>query len=332
MPVIAFSTLDLDGRQQLDAWRAWFDGLFDVDVPAAGFAGFAANSKQWVMDGVGFGIVAAPALRAERTRRLVHRNPVDHWVITIGARVSTRLANGNLAGIIAPQTPFVASLADAMVSERDADERLHLYLPRDRFARLAPALDAARGAAVEGPLGRLLQDYMVMLSRQLPAIAEQDLPRLAEPIGAMVAACIAPSADRGWQAAEQIQMVRLDQARRLIRRHLGSARLGPEMLCRELGMSRSQLYRLFEGEGGVARAIQRCRLLAVHAALTDPGDGRPIAAMAEGFGFYDASAFSRAFRREFGVTPSEARALGAPALRLRQRAPGPSLKDSLRGF
>jgi AraC-like DNA-binding protein len=328
----AFSTTEIACDQQLDAWRAWFDGLYDVEALAKDAQGFEASSAQWVMDGAGFGRVSAPALRAERTRRLIHRNPVDHWVIGVGKHVPTRIRWRDTARIIAPQTPFVASLGDAMTSERDADHRMHLYLARDRFSSLAPALDATRGAAVEGPLGGLLRDYLAMLDRHLPGIAEPDLPRLGEAIGAMVAACVAPTPDRTLQAAEQIDLVRLERARQLIRRHLRSARLGPDLLCRELGTSRSQLYRLFQNEGGVARYIQQCRLMAVHAALTDPSDGRSIAAVAEDYGFYDASAFSRTFRREFGMSPREVRASGAPAWRPRPLAPAQRLKDCLRAF
>jgi AraC-like DNA-binding protein len=73
-------------------------------------------------------------------------------------------------------------------------------------------------------------------------------------------------------------------------------------------MSRSQLYRLLEGEGGVTRYIQRHRLRASYAALTDPLDDRPVAAVAEACGFHDPSTFSRTFRREFGLSPTDVRA------------------------
>ena len=52
--------------------------------------------------------------------------------------------------------------------------------------------------------------------------------------------------------------------------------------------------------------------------------------IAEEFGFYDASAFSRAFRNAFGASPSEVRAAGAQARRPRQLVPRPSLMDCLR--
>jgi len=58
-------------------------------------------------------------------------------------------------------------------------------------------------------------------------------------------------------------------------------------------MSRSNLYRLFEDTGGVARYIQRERLLEAHAVLTNPANSQSISAIAEDLCFADASSFSR---------------------------------------
>ena len=72
-------------------------------------------------------------------------------------------------------------------------------------------------------------------------------------------------------------------------------------------MSRSQLYRVLEGEGGAAAYIQRCRLTEGFAILCDTSNDLAIGRVAELLCFADASTFSRAFRREFGMSPSEAR-------------------------
>jgi AraC-like DNA-binding protein len=72
-------------------------------------------------------------------------------------------------------------------------------------------------------------------------------------------------------------------------------------------MSRSNLYRLFEDTGGVARYIQWERLLAARAILSDPSRIQSISAIAEDLCFADASSFSRTFKREFGYAPSETR-------------------------
>jgi AraC-like DNA-binding protein len=79
-------------------------------------------------------------------------------------------------------------------------------------------------------------------------------------------------------------------------------------------MSRSNLYRLFENTGGVARYIQRERLVEAHAVLSDPATAKSISAIAEDLCFADASSFSRAFKREFGLSPGEVRAAAVAGL------------------
>ncbi|MBB4232405.1 helix-turn-helix domain-containing protein [Rhizobium mongolense] len=84
-------------------------------------------------------------------------------------------------------------------------------------------------------------------------------------------------------------------------------KLATETLRRELGVSRSRLYRLFEPFGGVMHYIQHRRLLDAHSALTDPNDQRRIIEIAEQHCFNDGTEFSRAFRREFGCSPTDVR-------------------------
>jgi AraC-like DNA-binding protein len=117
-----------------------------------------------------------------------------------------------------------------------------------------------------------------------------------------------PSPDHLALAANQIDLGRLEGVRRAVRSHLHSLSLGPDMLCRLLATSRSQLYRLLEGEGGVTRYIQRQRLLEGHAALCDAASTKTIAAIAAELCFADGSGFSRAFRHEFGMSPRDVRA------------------------
>jgi AraC-like DNA-binding protein len=81
-------------------------------------------------------------------------------------------------------------------------------------------------------------------------------------------------------------------------------------------MSRSNLYRVFEETGGVARYIQRERLLEAHAALTDPTNTRSISAIAGDLCFADASSFSRTFKREFGHSPGEVRSAALAGLKV----------------
>jgi AraC-like DNA-binding protein len=77
-------------------------------------------------------------------------------------------------------------------------------------------------------------------------------------------------------------------------------------VARGLRISRSNLYRAFESVGGVARYVLRKRLHAAHAELIGTID-RQVQEIAYHHGFKLASDFARAFRREFGISPRQAR-------------------------
>jgi AraC-like DNA-binding protein len=113
-------------------------------------------------------------------------------------------------------------------------------------------------------------------------------------------ACIARSTDRLRLAEHGISISLFERAKQIIDGELQSSKLRPATLCRQLGVSRSQLYRLFERKGGVTHYIQRQRLIRIFDTLCNPEDRRPISAVAADFCF-DPSSFGRAFRREFWV-------------------------------
>jgi AraC-like DNA-binding protein len=306
MNSVRFSTRELTKPRQLEAWRGWYADSFEVaplDGPDRGFAG---ESEVWKLDGVALVSVSAPPLRAIRTKSLIRRDPTDHWVITIGKRATGLMLEKDQMSVPAG-VPFVLSLGDFSASQRDLDNRLQLHIARDKFSAIAPALDAARGQAVSTPLGSMLAEYIKLLERQLPSLTDEDARNLPQAIAAMVAACVAPAADRMTAAYGQINATLKDKARRCIQGNLRSHKLGPDMLCRELGMSRSSLYRLLEAEGGVTRYIQRHRLAESFAQLSDPSNTKPIVAIADELGMLDPSSFSRAFRRQFGISPTDVR-------------------------
>jgi AraC-like DNA-binding protein len=129
----------------------------------------------------------------------------------------------------------------------------------------------------------------------------------------------------------------MDRVRQVVRRSLRSPKLGVDLICREAYASRSQVYRLLQGEGGVARYIQKLRLSEGFALLCDGSRRDTIETIAEQLCFSDASTFARAFRREFGVSPSDVRAaaqtgLSPAAMGRADESAGGTFADCLRGF
>jgi AraC-like DNA-binding protein len=334
-----FSTYSLPASRQLEAWRNWYGAVFEATSARPQEEGFAAANSNWKLNGFTFSHVSSPATYIDRTRSLLRSNHVDHWAFTLSKRTTSDIEVHGSALEVPPGVPFILSLGEEMhIGRRQQDERIQLLLARDSFQAIAPLLDATRGTALNTSQGRLLADYMLLLERNIPNITPEDGSRLQSAIQAMLGAYLAPSVDRLAAAGRQVDLTLMERVRQAVRRNLRSPSLGPDKLCREAATSRSQLYRLLEGEGGVARYIQRRRLSESFAILCDTSNNFSINAIAETLCFADASNFSRAFRREFGMSPSEVRAaslVGLPPAATSKVPEGSethSFADCLRAF
>jgi AraC-like DNA-binding protein len=337
MDPVKFSTQTLPARDRRDAWAEWFQPVFDVQGQETA-EGFIAEYSIWNFSDLSLTWVSAPTARTIRTTTHLRRSPIDHWVISYCRTGSTALVTNGLELKAKAGTPFVWSLGQRSDSFRASSERLQLYLPRDSFSGIGRSLDMATGSMMDAGPGQLLADYLMLLKGSLPNLPPETAAGLSTAVRAMVAACIAPSADRSACASRQIQLASLERIRHAVSRNLRSPSLGPEQLSRETAMSRSQLYRVLESEGGVTRYIQRRRLSESFSILSDGSNTLPIADVAASLCFFDPSSFTRAFKREFGVTPMEVRAssrCGVPAAKERRRSASrqkQNFLDCLRSF
>ena len=335
-----FSTQPLPIFEQLEGWRRWHRPTFEVQSPNPSSGGFLATNSNWGLEGLTVSRVCSPATSVSRLKSAIRRSAVDHWVISVSG-LSARDVEAEGRSLAVPaRAPVVLSLGgEIRVRHHEYDDRVQLFLSRDRFDRIGHILDAVKAERLPAAQGDFLADYMHLLERNLPTIADGDTDRLPGAVEAMVAACLAPSADRASTARRQIEFTLMERVRRAVRQNLFSPSLGPKRLCRDAAMSRSQLYRVLGSEGGVAHYIRRRRLSESFSILCDASNAYPIAKIAEMLCFADPSSFSRAFRQEFGVTPREVRAASlagqkiAPSNIIGAKATGvSSFSDSLHGF
>lgn len=189
-----------------------------------------------------------------------------------------------------------------------ACEVLTLFLPSDAFEGKEPgaALHARRIDTAAGT-GALLAHFMRQLAGQLGHVPDERAGLLAVATRALVAACALPVGAYVAPCAPCIASGVVERTRLVVQRHMASPEFGPPQLARLLAMSRSKLYRLLDGDGGVAHFINRERLAQAWRDLTAPGEAVSVHAIANQVGFRDHSTFSRAFRREYGCSPTEAR-------------------------
>jgi AraC-like DNA-binding protein len=119
---------------------------------------------------------------------------------------------------------------------------------------------------------------------------------------------------RGIPAA-RLNAIKSDVERNLVRRDLSI-----DAICARHGITPRYMRMLFAGEQTTFSDFVTGRRLALALGrLRDPDRaGHTIGAIAYECGFGDLSYFNRAFRRHFGMTPSEARAGGYASLRAQQ--------------
>jgi AraC-like DNA-binding protein len=190
---------------------------------------------------------------------------------------------------------------------------LNLHLPRltveaavgDKISRLHGRVLSPIG------LAPMLRSHLVALSRIAPragsavrAAALEAAVDLA--IGVLrceLGARLEDEAnDDGLFAAAQI----------FIARHLGSPRLSPGLIARQLRCSHAHLYRVFARRGEtVAGYVRERRLRRAYSVLAASANGKPaIGDVAYCCGFENPVHFTHLFRDRFGLTPSALKAAG----------------------
>lgn len=298
-----FCTAGLDAADQFDAWRSFHGQVIDL-IPSAGSrAGFDAEIASWRLGEV---VLTRAVLSGAPARRWRHRPKsfLDHWCVVL-ARTPSQ--NG---GPPREEISF-RSLALPFEGRARDSEVVTLYLPRNLGRAEEQAFDEAHGREVDPAFAPLLAGFMKGLVRQMPHVPAGQGRRLEAATQALVAGCILPRAAREEAAKAPLASVLIERVRQVVRQNMAAPEFGPEQLARLLAMSRSKLYRLLESHGGVAHFINRERLREAHRRLASRGGAASIHIIGNEVGFVDHSTFSRAFRREFGYSPTEARGMEA---------------------
>ena len=161
--------------------------------------------------------------------------------------------------------------------------------------------------------GRMLADFILALRRSAAELTHSESQAAIQSLALLVAA----GAEQSDEPATPLSQETLRTRVRLhVETNLGVASLGLESLCRQFNLSRAGLYRLFAPQSPMSY-IQQRRLQRAFAMLLSPAfRAWRIIDIALEYHFSSDATFIRAFRREFGLSPGEARKLA------RQRVPG----------
>ena len=197
-------------------------------------------------------------------------------------------------------------------------EFLTLRIPRRLLNAIAINPEDALARPISANTGalRLLVDY-VRLTLKDRQLASPQLRRLfTAHVHDLVALAVGATRDGANIAyGRGIRAARLQAAKAFITRNIGRADLSAKTVAIHLGVTPRYVHLLFETEGlSCNKFVVERRLVRAYEMLCDSHrSDRTVTAIAFTAGFSDLSHFNRAFRRRFGMTPSEARHAGRDA-------------------
>lgn len=294
---VEMNTSSVQPAKQFDLFRSWNAGIAEVKLLQEDSLSFLAHQVVWH-----FGKLTFTHLKVSNVRygwRNLRKPTIDNWCLHLPLPKPRSLGNNLEAGDLSLQ-----SFADPFERVSERSDHLALCMPRNLHFIQSSKIEVHENSK------RFLTDYMLLLHRSLPDLRSADVPHIAAATTSLLAACLTPSRDHIATAQRPIEVALMNRASHIIAKHLADPALTPDLLCREIGVSRSRLYRIFEPVGGISTYIRHERLRKTRDILADSSDGRSISTIAEQWGFMDPSAYSRMFKREFGISPGEARTEG----------------------
>lgn len=295
-------TLDTRGLPEEDQFEAWAAHTSNSRLQPLHDGGFMAHCVLWDLGSIQISWSRLDPFLSDRDkekRDAVGTNYIQLILLLQGSMTFQSDEADELceAGDVAVRDYAQSSLVKVLTPI----ECIVAYCARDFLERSMGASNY-QGKLPGNPETEMLVSALRNVTDQLARVPARSAGRYAESLRALMSAALERASGR--VSAEDVD--RLSRAKRLIAMQPNGS-LSTDQLCREMGVSRSVLYRLFEREGGVAAWDRRRRLLLFYRALIDPAEHQSTADLAVRHGFNDRSALHKIFKTAFGLSPSALR-------------------------
>jgi AraC-like DNA-binding protein len=326
--VVRFSTADYAPHERLEALHEIFGrNLQKVHVePLAGEPFYSAVTLRR-LPGLNLYTACRSAAIYRRSRELIEHDDV---VFIAGFNSSYEVQHLGRTINMERGEAVVLTGAEPALFGGPAQNRVNLLrVPARLISPFVADLEAAYGRTIpaNNPALRLLVAYLGLLEEN-DALAAPDVERqVASHIHDLMALAIGATREAAEFAKSRgARAARLRAIKEDIANALDQPGLSVATIAAQHRLKPRWVQRLFEGEGTTfTEYVLAQRLARAHRLLTDPRcAGLKISAIALDVGFGDLSYFNRAFRRRYGVAPSELRAAASAA---GKHAP----EDSLQG-
>ena len=304
---------DARPEDRFQSWRSQVAPYFDVgNGDRVDLDRFDARLDLSLIGDVILGNCRTVAQPFSRSPLKVAHEPNDMFMIQVFAEGETRARIGTREVVAGPGDFWIIDLAEPIEAVNSDFQNFSIVVPRSLIERNLRNPDGHHLRRIPGdaPMARIFNSFLQGLDGSVGSMTVGEAAELAPATARLSEALLNidtghSRADMDGSAAEQV--LRLT-ARRMIEINLAEPEMTPDTVAALLGVSRSKLYRVFAPLGGIASYIRMRRLKRSLADLLDLDQAdRPIYEIAYRWAFTSESDYSRAFRRQFGRSPREAR-------------------------
>lgn len=315
LPSSWFATHELPPEEHFAAWNESMGVFLDTALhPHDAARRFDGDIEGYLIDGIVFTRGRANRQKFDRGHAKIARDGIDHYMIELFFKGHAEMDVHGRTIRNRPGQIMGFDLGEVMNSFNSDFDLLCVFIPRTLLAPLLVRPDSIHGmmpSTQDGP-GYLLADYLRSVYKVLPALAPAEAGATARALIELAAGAFNTAAMGAAWDGNGRQRSLLLRAQIYLRENIHAPDLSAETVARGIGVSRTVLYELFDPIGGVASRVRELRLRKCFTEIVSSRNtGARISEIAFRWGFNDPAVFSRAFRRRFDMTPSDARAVSA---------------------
>ena len=316
LPRSTFSTRALKRSEKFATWRDSISVLYESSlVEGDEFEDFEAMTDGFLIGPISQIRCASGRQNFSRSRVMIDRDGIDHYMIQIfmHGRCHAHTPDGDL--VMEPGDICIFDNARELDSTNEPFDLMALFVPRTLLAPHINNPDSRHQTCIraDNPYARLMRAHMFATFQTASRMTMEQGIGLVQPTVSLLAAVLNGTPCQNESGEEALQFAVMTTIKQHIDDCLDDPDLNADRISEIFGISRTRLYKLFQNSDGIASYIRNRRLTTALGILSDPTQRRrKIIDIALTVGFASEVSFIRAFRRRYGLTPSEARNDGLP--------------------
>ncbi len=311
------SILRMNSGQHFENFDDFLEALcevhFDWNIQRPEHNQISANVTREVLDDLLFtDVVVSQGLEGRRDKTHISRQTNAYFGLIMMLEGGQRLSQGHSEIELGSGDLTIWDASrPASFESKGRVRQISIFLPHERIKLYAPNVSdlCARRIDSTSGLGYILASHLNALSEVGEIADQRSKGAIASATLGLIGAAIRPESAGDHRSAITYGLFREIQS--FIINNLQDETLSPGSISKAFRISPRYLHKLFEGqEHTLSEWILMLRLDACHRALSDPAlKHLTVTEIAFHWGFSGPSYFSRAFKRRYGMPPSDLRAL-----------------------